>query len=451
MKKTVQIDGMHCQACELLIERKLKKVPGIRNVSASLSSQSVTIDSENGVKKADIRKALQGTGYSIVEKEQMAEKSQHWNSAGIPVILTVLAILWFISILLEEFGIGAGFQLTESSSLVAFFIFGLIAGVSSCAALVGGLMLTLSKGWQSKTEPYFLFNSGRIISFMVFGALLGLVGSAFQMSLSTTALLVSAVSLLMVVVGLQMLNVPFFRSVRLQLPKGVTSYLADDSHFAGRFMPALAGAGTFFLPCGFTLLAQSVALATGNPILSAFMMGAFAFGTLPVLILMSMGSIKLQSNPSFQLVFTTAVATIIIAFGIYSFNSQLTVLGISPIRSQSVVESASDTSISGIDSEGLGVELAEENGVEVQKVYMRANQFAYYPKTLVMKAGVPTTVKISADNVLGCAQAMYFQGLSNDIVYLNKPESEISFTPKKGTYTISCTMGMVPPVSVTVL
>lgn len=451
MKKTVQIQGMHCQACELLLERKLKQVPGIQNVYASLSTQSVTIDSKDSVTKADILKALDGTGYSIAEKEHTVSKIQYWNSAGIPVILTVLTILWFISVFLEEFGFGAGFQLTDSSSLVAFFIFGLIAGVSSCAALVGGLMLTLSKGWQSKTEPYFLFNSGRIISFMIFGAVLGMVGSAFQMSLSTTAILVSVVSLLMVFVGLQMLNVPFFRSIRLQLPKRLTSYLADETHFAGRFMPAFAGAGTFFLPCGFTLLAQSIALATGNPILSAFMMGAFAFGTLPVLVLMSMGSITFQKNPSFQFVFSTAVATIIIAFGIYTFNSQLLILGVSPFSSNAVVKSAADTSISGIDAEGLGVELTQENGTEVQKVYMRANQFAYYPKTLVMKAGIPTTVRISADNVLGCAQAMYFQGLSTDIVYLNKPESEISFTPKKGTYTISCTMGMVSPVAVTVL
>jgi len=47
---------------------------------------------------------------------------------------------------------------------------------------------------------------------------------------------------------------------------------------------------------------------------------------------------------------------------------------------------------------------------------------------------------------------MYLPGLYDKVVYLTEKVTEVEFTPeKKGNYKISCTMGMVPPVTVRVI
>jgi len=40
--------------------------------------------------------------------------------------------------------------------------------------------------------------------------------------------------------------------------------------------------------------------------------------------------------------------------------------------------------------------------------------------------------------------------LSDEVLYLSGPESVAEFTPQKGKYKVSCTMGMVDPIIVTV-
>jgi hypothetical protein len=69
------------------------------------------------------------------------------------------------------FGISGDFS--SPSFIVAFFI-GLTAGVSSCMALVGGLILSVSAKWNEehihtskwrRFEPHLYFNIGRIAGF----------------------------------------------------------------------------------------------------------------------------------------------------------------------------------------------------------------------------------------------------------------------------------------------
>jgi heme/copper-type cytochrome/quinol oxidase subunit 2 len=46
---------------------------------------------------------------------------------------------------------------------------------------------------------------------------------------------------------------------------------------------------------------------------------------------------------------------------------------------------------------------------------------------------------------------MYLPGLYDEVLYLTGAETDAEFTPSQtGTFKISCTMGMVPPIIVTV-
>lgn len=459
--KKYYVSGMHCQACELLVKNKLEESPDIKCAAANLADKTVSIEYKSGAESTleAYNKLLKNTGYTL--QNEPTDRAT-WDSNSILVAMLVVGLLAMGYLYVKSQGYLAYASVTETSSLPAFFVFGVVAGLSSCAALVGGLLLSLSKQWTNlyagsgtfarRSTPFVMFNAGRLISYAVLGGLLGLVGAALQLSITTTALLTLLVSFLMIVVALQMLGVSWAKKIRLQLPSRITQNLSSSKNFQGKYMPFLAGAGTFFLPCGFTLLAQTIALTTGSFLTSAAIMTFFALGTLPPLLGISLSSVKFQNNPTYAGTFNLVVGLVILAFGAFNINSQLVVLG---LPNASIVTASKNVvgalASSGLDANGLGSEIIDKNGKEHQNVYFRASRFEYYPRSLNLEAGVPTTMTIESEGVVGCAQAMSLRGLYDDVVFLNRPRQEISFIPKPGTYYISCTMGMVDPVVVTVI
>src|SRR5690606_18425745 len=100
-----------------------------------------------------------------------SETQNTWTQAI--VFMVLFGILYII---IEDTKIFARFTLDESSSLPAFFGLGVVASLSSCAALVGGVLLAMSKQWNQlyggvdegkRLTPFVLFNVGRLISFAV--------------------------------------------------------------------------------------------------------------------------------------------------------------------------------------------------------------------------------------------------------------------------------------------
>lgn len=453
------VQGMHCPACELLIERYLRKEPGVTAVKASLADKTVLIETRAGVSQNQIlakyNQLLGKHGYKL---SQQADNQVGYDRQTVINAIIILATLGLVVYFLNSSQWLAGVNLQPDSSLVTFFGFGLVAGFSTCAALVGGLMLSLSQQWQQthqnisfiqKTKPFILFNLGRLMSFVGLGAILGLLGSALQLSLTASAVVTMIVSFIIIVLGLQMLGIKFAHHLRLQIPSKLAEKLSDDSRFQGQYMPFLAGAGTFFLPCGFTLMAQMLALSTGSWWLSGIMMLFFALGTLPSLILLSFTSIRWQGHKVFGPTFNLVTGILVVILGLYNLNSQLLVLGL-PNLNTALSSLAKQPTGFGLDAQGLGTELKTKNGQTKQYAYVLAKGFEYFPKKLNLVAGMPTEFKVRAQGVLGCAITMSLPGLTDEIIYLNKPESKIEFIPTKGTYYISCSMGMVKPIVVEV-
>lgn len=451
--RTYYVQGMHCQACELLLEREIKSMSGVDGAHVSLSKQCAVVSAtpaqhQKFVDEVNARVADDGYFVSTKPIGTIA-----WNQDTIVKMLSVFGIAYIAYLMIEGSGLSQYATISEQSPLWGFFVFGLLAGVSSCAALVGGLLLSLSREWTSRygrqsrlkaAMPFGLFNIGRLVSYAVFGALLGAVGNLFQLSLNTTSVLIAGVSILMVIIGMQMLGVPWVRHIRLQLPAAWTRRMSDSSTFQGKYMPLLAGAGTFFLPCGFTLLTQSVALALGNPLQSALVMSLFALGTLPSLAAISATSISFQTKPQTAATYNLIVGSLIILFGLFNLNAQLGLLGL-PNSARLITTSSTG------EQTTSDATVVTKNGKQIQQVTMQAKGFAYTPTAITLKANIPTELTVTPEAVVGCAQAMYMPGLYDDVILLNDGPKTVSFTPKKGTYTISCSMGMVPPVTVTVL
>ncbi|NTW11650.1 MAG: sulfite exporter TauE/SafE family protein, partial [Chlorobiaceae bacterium] len=126
---------------------------------------------------------------------------KYWKPSAIIITLAAGLYLLFAS------GISSMIMVSESSSYGAFLLFGLLAGVSSCAALAGSIVIACSARWNEqrqygagifgKTLPQILFNAGRIIAYGLFGALLGYGGETVKISSMVYSSTVIAVSILM--------------------------------------------------------------------------------------------------------------------------------------------------------------------------------------------------------------------------------------------------------------
>jgi P-type Cu+ transporter len=64
MKKVkLSIEGMHCGSCAGNIEKGLKKVKGVQEVSVSAMTNKAIIQVEDSVNEEDLKKAIADVGY----------------------------------------------------------------------------------------------------------------------------------------------------------------------------------------------------------------------------------------------------------------------------------------------------------------------------------------------------------------------------------------------------
>lgn len=463
---TLYVDGMHCASCEILIEKKLLKQKGIESVDASLKGNRVEInylgDQIPNAKK--LNKDFSQSGYHFSTKKikhenppliqfkegkMLLNKVKAWSILKIGAVFVSLLIAFFI---FEKLQLGKHVSVDANSSLFGFFLLGLVAGLSSCAALIGGLLLSMIKQWNEiyidsesnfvKAQPHIMFHVGRLISFFVLGGVLGLIGSALTLDNTTIfSILTIVVSIVMLVLALQMLGVGWAQRLKFTAPKSFTRYVAEESNFKGRYMPFGVGALTFFLPCGFTLIAQTVALTSGSPIKGALIMLAFALGTLPILLGISFGGLAFNSRPSLTAKFNIVAGLLIIFFVMYNVNGQLNVLGL---------PSFSDINFSS-QSEPVAAAEIDENGV--QTLQFIAKGFEYVPtSSTTIKAGVATVLTVDNQGIQGCGSFMAARGLIDGYIPLKAGVNTVDLgKPSKGVYKLTCSMGMVPPVTITVI
>lgn len=63
MKKTVKIAGMSCMHCKMRVEKALKTIDGINDVSVDLINGSATMEVESTVDDLIIKNAIKEAGY----------------------------------------------------------------------------------------------------------------------------------------------------------------------------------------------------------------------------------------------------------------------------------------------------------------------------------------------------------------------------------------------------
>ncbi|MDP1709847.1 MAG: sulfite exporter TauE/SafE family protein, partial [Candidatus Komeilibacteria bacterium] len=291
MKKIiVPIKGMHCRSCEMVVESALSKIPGVKKTEVNYRAGRAEIFCGECLPSSElIKQAVKDAGYEIGQKGKAPwfsqDKDDYLNLLkGAAIVLA----LFFAAKWLGLFNLGVE---TQKTSLLIVLAVGLVAGISTCMALVGGLVLGLSARHaelhpeitsKQKFVPHLYFNLGRIIGFAFLGGLIGLLGSAVRPSTGVIGLKTIVIGGVMIFLGLKLVEIfPALKDKSLALPKGLAKALGlhqeqkEYSH-TGSF---ITGALTFFLPCGFTQAMQLYAVATGSFIQGALIMGLFALGT----------------------------------------------------------------------------------------------------------------------------------------------------------------------------
>jgi len=325
--------GMHCGSCERLTETELRAVPGVASVKASQAKQTVEVTGDFGGRSPEeLRKIfaplLQTHGFEI--SLEPAPGAVKWTEFAIaaPVALALMAAFLFA----QKAGFGKFVDASQMGYGVAFLV-GVVASLSSCMAIVGGLVLTLSAYYAQqgeKTRPQLLFHAGRLVSFFVLGGVAGAAGSIFQFGPTAAMMLGVVVGGVMVVMGIGLLNVfPWAKRLQVLLPRAMGERIQALPGRRAWFMPLALGAATFFLPCGFTQSMQLYTLTTGHFLTGALTMFCFALGTFPLLALLSFSALGTRGRGQSGVFFKTA-GLLVVLFGGYDILNSLAGYGVIP-------------------------------------------------------------------------------------------------------------------------
>src|SRR3990167_1906891 len=442
-KVKLKIHGMHCASCEVLIERKFRHVAGVEKVHVSHHNGKAELFCSTDPNIHALDSLVKGDGYRVSLWEnhhQVVHPETHKNTwkdyFQIGGIFLVLVSAYYI---LRQFDLLPTIAISEHMSYGVVFLIGLFAAVSTCIAVVGGLLLAVAEKHNElhpelsgiqKFRPHIYFNAGRIVGYTAFGAAIGGLGSVISLSPQFNGYLTLLVSVVMLLLGFQLLHLfPWLRRFSPKMPKFIGHKIHDLSGKESKGTPFVLGAFTFFLPCGFTMALQLYVLATGDWKIGALTMLVFSLGTLPALV--SLSAITSFAKGAFQRYFLKFAGVLVVLLAVFNINNGLTLAGL-------------NVHIPNFGSSGI----ARAETVPIvdgkQVVRMLVNGYTYTPNRFTVTEGIPVEWQIDGRNAVGCGQVLVIPttGLTK---YLSKDAVTIvRFTPEKtGEIPFNCSMGMM--------
>jgi uncharacterized protein len=377
-------------------------------------------------------------------------------------------------------------------NLILAFVTGLTTGGLSCLAVQGGLLasslgnqiekdlqaaVVKSKGKKKINGarqlsaqpaarhpelalPILIFLAAKLVAYTLMGFVLGAVGSMFELSPVTRAVLQIAIGVYMVGAALRLLNVhPIFRYFVFEPPAFLRRRIRKTAAAGDRSLatPAFLGMLTVLIPCGITQAMMAVALGTGSAVEGAALMFAFTLGTSPVFFAVAYFATKLGSR--LEKHFMRFVAVVMLILGVVSMDTGLTLAG-SPVsftRAFNNLWTPENDVQASQPQQGLqeyqpimpGATLQQAAGAQapadgdnVFTIHVKNN--GYSPNVVHVKAGTPIQLKLVSNNVYSCSLAFIIPALrvseyleSTGVKYIDIPAQ------KQGTrMPFSCSMGM---------
>lgn len=446
-RTVLAVTGMTCAACEGRVEKKLGKVPGVVGVKASSTRGRVEVQWAGPEDRAALADAVAAAGYAVGKPRWWSPDAKVWRTFLIAVVVVTLVVIAAKLAGWDRLSSGVGDL--EAGGLAVVLLLGLAAGVSTCMALTGGLVLAAMSAHQQKLErtqpdtmpsrpqrlrPLFVFLGGRIVGFAVLGALLGLVGASITIPTWLLAVMMLGVGVVMALLGVRLTEIsPRIAGWSLTLPSSWGRRMGLEEKAEGSYSDvrtALLGAATFFLPCGFTQAAQLFALSTGSPAYAAAIMGVFALGTAPGLLVL--GGLPEFLPHKHRTAMLRGLGVLVLAFAVLNLQSGMRLAGFdlaNPLGRAPEVASA-------------GVTPNVTVTPDLQTLKMDQVTDGYLPVDSVVLAGIPIKWVMTSYDPQSCAIALRSPAIGVSVT-LKKGENVIDVPAQQpGRITFSCSMGM---------
>ena len=438
-------EGMVCVNCENLIEDILLDNNGVNKVEVSYTKGLAKINyNENKTSINDLIRVISENGYKVIDfsnevNEDLSNKNKKSKKRDIDcankdednTFLIIIIILGVI-LLLKKFGVSNIFSVfptpNENTSYSMLFIIGLFTSLH-CVSMCGGINLsqcinyndTIDKGTLSTIKPAFLYNLGRVISYTIFGAIVGGIGSIISFTGWMQSLIQLIASIFMIIMGLNMLNIfPWLRKLNPRMPKIFAKKFKSKNNNSPFFIGLLNG----FMPCGPLQAMQIYAISTGSVTKGAISMFLFSLGTVPLMF--GLGTLSSYMSKKFSNKIMKFGAILVIVLGFSMFNNALALSGINFSQGSE-------------NDSGVRAEIQDN----IQVVTTKLKGGTYEP--IIVEVGKPVKLNIQVSNgsLNGCNNKIIIREYEIE-KSLEMGDNIIEFTPTEaGTYTYSCWMGML--------
>lgn len=437
VEQTFRIEGMTCSGCELKIERILKRLNGVKNVSASFSSNSVIVSYDgNTVGEKEFSVVLEKAGYALLSKSAKGSKRKTAQSdtfslkqfIGIAVVLVALYL-----IIKNTIGFNFIPEVTESMGYGMLLIVGLLTSLH-CVAMCGGINMAQCVTYtnkpgdvKAKLKPSLLYNLGRMVSYTIIGGVVGALGSVVSFTGWARGLVAILSGLFMVIMGLSMLGIfPWLNKITPRMPRFLQKKAGEARKGKGPFIVGLLNG---LMPCGPLQSMQLYALGTGSFIAGASSMLVFSLGTVPLMF--GLGALSSMLSGKFTAKMMKVSAVLVLVLGLIMANRGLALSGVSVLPSLSPQPTAT------------GNVQAPQNNGDVQIITTELTENGY--PEITVKKGIPVRWNLKADeeDLNGCNNAIIIPQYNIEMD-LKPGDNIIEFTPtEEGTIPYSCWMGMI--------
>jgi cytochrome c biogenesis protein CcdA len=124
--------------------------------------------------------------------------------AAFVILVGILLVLNELDFLPQRFAV------SDDMSYALVFVIGLVASISTCIAVTGGLLVAVAAKYNEasrnltsvqRLKPHIYFNVGRIVSYTLLGGAVGALGSALTLSAEMNGILTIVASVVMILLG----------------------------------------------------------------------------------------------------------------------------------------------------------------------------------------------------------------------------------------------------------
>lgn len=431
----VPIEGMTCAACEQRVGAALLNLPGVIGVEVSAKRSAAVIDTTVSPDQQQLAEIVERAGYTLGSTPWLSHDRRTWLVTLAASV--IVAVLVGLAIAVDLPDLGARVSAPGVGGLAVVALVGLAAGVSTCMALVGGVVLAVAATYRvpddasqtSALRPHLAFQLGRVAGFFVLGAGLGWLGSVLVLPPLVQALFMLVVAMVIALLGLRLTGVsPRLAAWSPTLParwaRRVGTVDVAGSYSDSR--AALAGAATFFLPCGFTQAVQLYALSSGSPLTAGITMAVFALGTAPGLL--ALAGLPAVARGRGAAVVLSAVGVLLIGFAAINVYGAVHILGLNPDSSTAEA------------SRALSPNVRLQDGVQV--VTMVADGNGYSPATTYVAADLPIRWEITSTAPFYCTAFLRAPDFGVRM-HLVGGLNTVNVPPlAPGSWPFACVMGM---------